>query len=59
MKEHTRILLRGYWLRYDVNKDGVLNVPELRVLLRDLGEDMSVNEVEEIMRESTRIEAIP
>ena len=51
MKEHTRILLRGYWLRYDVNKDGVLNVPELRVLLRDLGEDMSVNEVEEIMRE--------
>lgn len=51
MEKNVRILLRGYWLRYDQNKDGVLSVKELRALLGDLGEDMTEEEVTEVINQ--------
>ena len=51
---HVRILVRSFFYRYDSDRSGSINVNELKVLLNDLGEQMSTVETKKLLSEFDR-----
>jgi len=43
--------LKSFYLKYDRNGDGVIDVHELRFLLKDIGEDMSEDRFQALLKE--------
>lgn len=54
LMEHVRILVRSFFFRYDTNHSGSINIDELKVLLNDLGEQMKMTEVRQLLAEYDR-----